>query len=104
MIRVSALYPNGPDTTFDFDYYGTTHRELVQRLWAPMGLLRLEMDRGLDGLDGGPGPYRTCGYLYFDSVDALHGALEAHGAEILGDIPNFTNVEPVLQISEMMDG
>jgi len=34
-------------------------------------------------------------------VEDFESALEAHGDESLGDLPNFTNVEPVIQVSEI---
>jgi uncharacterized protein (TIGR02118 family) len=41
------------------------------------------------------------GYLSFDSVPAFQQAFAPHAAEIMGDIPNYTNTTPVLQISEV---
>ena len=32
-------------------------------------------------------------------MDVLHSMVEKHGKAIMGDIPNFTNVESVVQIS-----
>ena len=32
MIKVSVLYPNGNDVTFDRDYYVTKHSPLCQQL------------------------------------------------------------------------
>ena len=34
-------------------------------------------------------------------MDAFQAALDAHGAEIMADIPKYTNIEPVIQISEV---
>jgi len=101
MIRVSVLYPDGPEATFDHEYYEENHRELVTRRLEPLGLVRLEVDRGIAGAEGSSAPYVTCGHLYFESVEDFESALEAHGDEILGDLPNFTNVEPVIQVSEI---
>ena len=38
--------------------------------------------------------------LAWDSTDALGKAVAAHGPEIFGDIPNFTDGKPVMQVSE----
>jgi uncharacterized protein (TIGR02118 family) len=40
-------------------------------------------------------------HLAFDSVDAFQAAFGPHAAAIMGDIPNYTNVQPVVQISEV---
>lgn len=37
-----------------------------------------------------------------ESVEAYEAAIQPHRAEILGDIPNYTDIAPVLQISEIV--
>ena len=101
MIRASVYYNNGPETRFDHDYYENQHRELVLARLGPMGLVRMEAERGLGGLGGAPAPFVGGGHLYFETMEALQAALGAHLDEPVGDIPNFTNVEPVVQISEI---
>jgi uncharacterized protein (TIGR02118 family) len=41
------------------------------------------------------------GHLYFDSVGAFQGAFGPHTKEIMADIPNYTDVQPTIQISEV---
>lgn len=100
MIRVGAHYPNGPDAKFDHEYYERTHRDLVRSRFSRW-LRGLELDRGVSSGDGGAASWIAQGFLYFDSVEDFQAAMGAHGDEILGDIPRFTNVEPVIQISEI---
>ena len=40
------------------------------------------------------------GQLFFENLDDFQAAFAAHGEELLADIPNYTNVEPVVQIDE----
>jgi uncharacterized protein (TIGR02118 family) len=40
-------------------------------------------------------------HLHFDSVDAFQQAFGAHAEEILADIPNYTNAEPTVLVSEV---
>ena len=40
-------------------------------------------------------------HLLFDSVEAFQGALGPHAEAIMGDIPNYTDIEPAIQISEV---
>jgi len=50
VIIVSVLYPNGPGSKFDLDYYLKRHMPMVQqRLGAP--LKRVAVERGLAGGD-----------------------------------------------------
>jgi hypothetical protein len=34
------------------------------------------------------------------SIDDVRNSIEKHGAEVVGDIPNFTGVQPVLQLNQ----
>ncbi len=38
-------------------------------------------------------------HLLFDSVEEFSAAFAQHGAAIQADIPNYTNAQPVIQIS-----
>lgn len=101
MIRFSALYPDRDGGRFDHEYYESEHRRLVQDRLSPLGLLRVEMDRGVAGADGSEAPFAASGHLYFESLEKLEAALAAHGEEVMADTPNFTNLEPVVQISRI---
>ena len=92
MIKVSVMYPAGEGNTFDMAYYANTHMELVHR---DMGPSRVEIDQQVNG------PYLAIGNLYFESMDAMKAGMN-NAAEVLADIPNFTNCEPVVQTSEVV--
>ncbi|PKM04627.1 MAG: EthD family reductase [Gammaproteobacteria bacterium HGW-Gammaproteobacteria-6] len=103
MIKVSVLYPKTPDSTFDIDYYRGTHMALVRDRLGN-ACKRTAIESGLAG--GAPGEeptYIAMGHLYFDSVDQFQTAFGPHAKEILGDIPNFTNAQPTVQISEVIE-
>ncbi len=101
MIRVNVMYPKQDDGNFDYDYYLNTHMPLVGERWADV-VRGMEVYRGLSGAGGADEPYVTVASLKFDSVEAFQQALDAHAAEIMGDIPNFTNINPVIQIEEQL--
>jgi uncharacterized protein (TIGR02118 family) len=103
MFRVSVMYPNQERVKFDINYYRTKHMELVRSLLKPFGLIKAEVDRGMSGGKNLPAPYVCVGHLYFDSQDGYDRAVAEKGSIIRGDIPNFTNVTPVRQISEILD-
>jgi uncharacterized protein (TIGR02118 family) len=48
-----------------------------------------------------PPAFSATGHLYFDSVEAFQAAFGRHAGAITGDIPNFTNVQPTVQVSEV---
>lgn len=103
MIKVSVLYPKTADSTFDIGYYRDTHMALVRNRLGS-ACRRTAIDSGLAGGAPGDAPaYIAMGHLYFDSVDEFQATFGPHAEEILGDIPNFTNVQPTVQISDVIE-
>jgi len=101
MIRVTAMYPNTPGAKFDHGYYLNTHMPLVA---SKMGshLKSYSVDKGLaGGAPDTPATYVCVGHMICESVDAFQAGFGPHADVILGDIANFTDIAPVLQISEM---
>jgi len=94
MIKVSVIYPAGEGKTFDMEYYRTKHMDIVQRVMP--GLVKIEIDEGVDG------PYLAMGHLFFDSLEAL-GPAFADAGDAMTDVPNFTNADPVMQTSTVVD-
>jgi uncharacterized protein (TIGR02118 family) len=103
MIRVSVHYPSKAGAKFDHAYYAQKHMPLVRQRLGSLGLIRTEVDKGLAG--GAPGsaaPFFSIGYLYFNTLQDFQKAMKAHGAELMGDLTNFTTVTPEVQISEVV--
>ena len=103
MIKVSVLYPNEEGKKFDLDYFVNSHFPMVHARLDSMGLVRSEVENGLSSADpNAPAPYVAVGVLYFEKVDEVHEAFKTHGREIMGDIKNYTEVQPQIQISEIV--
>ena len=102
MVRMSVYYPSQPDGTFDHAYYAGPHRRLVEERLGPVGLRRVEIEQGVAGFGGGPAPYVAVGHLLFDSLGALQAAWDARGGDVVADLPRFTTIQPVVQISEIV--
>jgi uncharacterized protein (TIGR02118 family) len=103
MIRISVLYANEPGKKFDHGYYANSHMPLVKKRLASLGLIRLEVDKGVaGGAPDMPAPFISAGHLYFNSVAEFRSAMAAHGAELMGDVPNYTDIQPQMQISEIV--
>ncbi|HXW16340.1 MAG TPA: EthD family reductase [Terriglobia bacterium] len=101
MIKVSVMYPNQEGARFDMMYYLNIHFPLVrQKLGA--ALKRVEVEQGLGGgAPGSPAPYLALGHLSFESVEAFQTAFAPHAQALMADIPNYTNTQPTIQISEV---
>jgi uncharacterized protein (TIGR02118 family) len=96
MIRVTVLYPSGDGNTFDMEYYKTKHKEIVFK--ALQGVERMDIDQGIDG------PYMAMGHLYFASAEAMQAAMGSPAAgDAQEDIKNFTNVQPQIQVSQVIE-
>jgi uncharacterized protein (TIGR02118 family) len=104
MIKVSVMYPNTPGAKFNHEYYAKTHMPLVKNKMGDACKF-YTVDKGLAG--GAPGTAATyvgmC-HIYCDSVDAFQKGFGPHAQEIMGDIPNYTDLTPVIQISEVVVG
>lgn len=99
MIKLSVLYPNGDSATFDMEYYCKSHMPMVRQSLGA-ALKGIVVDQGI-GQPGSPAPFLAMGHLVFDSMVDLQSALDAHGPKLMADIPNYTNVQPTIQISEI---
>jgi uncharacterized protein (TIGR02118 family) len=104
MITVSVLYPNESGSKFDMNYYLKSHIPMVQKKLGS-ALRSVVVEQGLGGgSPGSPAAYSTICHLRFDSVEAFQGAFGPHAAAIQGDIPNYTSVAPIIQISDVKVG
>jgi len=100
MIKVSIMYPGRPGARFDHDYYRDQHLPLIQRRMGA-ALTYYTIDRGLATPEA-PAPYLAMCHLLCDSVEAYQSAFGPYAQEIRADIPRFTDVTPVRQMSEVV--
>jgi uncharacterized protein (TIGR02118 family) len=101
MIKVSVLYPNDEGKRFDMDYYCNTHIPMArEKLGA--ACKKIEVDQGLGGAGPGvPAPYIAVAHLQFESMDDFGTAFLPAEADFKADGPNYTDIVPVIQISEV---
>jgi len=98
MIKLSVMYPNSGDLKFDMDYYRSSHIPMVRRLTGDR-LKGLSVDLAATGPDL-PAPYAVIANLLFESLETMQAVLAEHGATLMADIPNYANIQPVIQVSE----
>lgn len=104
MIKVSVFYPNKPGARFDHAYYANKHLPLVKtRMGANCQYYTI--DKGLaGGTPDSPPTYIGMCHIFCDSVEAFQAGFGPHTAEIMADIPNYTDLTPVIQISDVVVG
>lgn len=102
MIRVSVLWPNAEGGTFNIAYYTEKHVPMVLGLLGS-AVQEGAVDYGVGGYEpGSSAPFAAAGHLVFESVDAFRAAWDPNAQAIVGDVPNFTNIPPTVQVSEIL--
>jgi uncharacterized protein (TIGR02118 family) len=102
MIKVNVMYPYTEGARFDHDYYRDRHMPMVKaRLGSACAYYTVE--KGLTG--GAPGAppafVAMCAFIC-DSVEGYQAAMKKYGAEVRADLANYTDIAPVLQVSEFV--
>ena len=61
-----------------------------------------EIDKGIAGrMPDDKAPYLAIGYFYISDVAEYNKAIAQNRDAIIGDFKNYTNIQPVIQISEI---
>ena len=101
MFKVAILYPNGENKTFDFDYYEKKHMPMVAAFLGK-NLKFYEIDKGIAGrAPNDSAPFIAIGYFYIKDVAEYNKAIAQNRDAIINDFKNYTNIQPVVQISEV---
>ena len=101
MIKVSVLYPSKPGSRFDIDYYLQVHMPMAARLLgAAVKEVSVEIGIGSE-VPGEPAPYAAIVGFTCDSVDTFTAAFSPVANQLRGDIPNYTDIQPEIQISDL---
>jgi len=104
MIKVSVMYPHTEGARFDHDYYRDVHMPLLKSRLGDR-CKSYTVERGLaGGAPGSPPVYVGLCHVYCDTVQDFQAGFGPHAKEILGDVKNYTDIAPVIQISEIVVG
>lgn len=104
MFNIASIYPRKENYRFDFDYYLNRHMPLsIERLSGAKGFKGVSVERGVSIEDPRiDSSYVAMCHYYFDSLEDFMAAFMPHAEELQGDIINYTDIEPVIQINEVM--
>ncbi len=104
MIKISILYPNNKGSRFDLSYYIKTHMPMsIDLLSAHPGFRDISVERGLGGaVPGTDAAYIAMCHFLFDSAENFMAAFMPNAAVLQSDISNYTDIEPVIQINEVL--
>jgi uncharacterized protein (TIGR02118 family) len=102
MLVVTVLYPNEEGTKFDMGYYLDHHIPLVRRLLTP-ALKGVTVQQGVSGERAGSPPhYIAICHLLFESSEEYEASFAPHAAEIVADVPKYTDSKPLVQLGKSM--
>lgn len=103
MFNIATIYPKKEDYSFDFDYYLTKHMPMsIGLLSGAEGFKGVSVERGVDIEEPKiESSYVAMCHYYFDSLEDFIAAFAPHAEELQGDIANYTNIEPIIQINEV---
>ena len=102
MIKVSIMYPNTEDGTFNMEYYKKNHMPMLKELFGDV-LKHYAIESGISGRTAEePATYLAVGHLYLNTLEDYQKSFGKHAETILNDIPNYTNIKPVVQISKVV--
>ncbi|AAV93633.1 EthD family reductase [Ruegeria pomeroyi] len=99
-VSLQVAYPTRDDTTFDYDYYLTTHMGLVAEHMGPH-IQNTVVTKGLAGGPDTPPPFHAIATIVFADQNAMNAAMKASGP-VVSDIPNFYNSAPQMLIGEVV--
>ena len=102
LIKVSILYPYAEGKTFNMEYYESKHMPMVAAFLGS-NLVKYTIEKGLaNGIPNQPLPYMAIGTFYVKSLSDYQTAIGPHVNAIRADFPNYTNISPVILVSEVV--
>ena len=103
MINVTILYPNETGCRFDVDYYVRVHMPMSARLLGS-AVKAVAVEIGVSGaLPGQPAPFAAIATFTCESLEAFTAAFMPVADQLQGDIPKYTDIDPLIQVSEIRE-
>ena len=97
MLAITFLYRRTDDSTFDMDYYTSSHMPMFA---DSLG----DACTGWGAATIADGKYAAMGWMVVTDKDSFDSAMKEHGARVSGDVPNYTNVRPEMLVGEIAGG
>lgn len=102
LIKISVMYPFTEGKTFDMEYYESKHMPMVAGFLGS-NLVKYTIEKGVaSGIPNQPLPYMAIGTFYVKSLEDYQAAIAPNRDAIRADIANYTNIAPVILVSEVV--
>lgn len=102
LVKVAVMYPFAEGKRFDLAYYESTHMPMVAG-YLGANLVKYTIEKGLSsGIPNAPLPYVAIGSFYVKSLSEYQEAIGPKRDSIRADFPNYTDITPVILVSEVV--
>ena len=102
LIKVSIMYPFAEGKRFNMEYYETKHMPMVAGFLGS-NLVKYTIEKGVaSGIPNQPLPYMAIGTFYVKSLSDYQAAIGPNINRIRADFVNYTDVVPVILVSEVV--
>ena len=102
LIKISIMYPYAEGKTFNMEYYETKHMPMVAGFLGA-NLIKYTIEKGLSsGIPNQPLPFMAIGTFYVKSLSDYQAAIGPNRDAIRADFANYTNISPVILVSEVV--
>jgi uncharacterized protein (TIGR02118 family) len=102
LIKVSVMYPFSEGKTFNMVYYESKHMPMVAG-YLGSNLVKYTIEKGVaSGIPNQPLPYMAIGTFYVKSLSEYQAAIAPNRDAIRADFANYTNVAPIILVSEVV--
>jgi uncharacterized protein (TIGR02118 family) len=102
LVKISVMYPYAEGKTFNMEYYETKHMPMVANFLGS-NLVKYTIEKGLSsGIPNQPLPFLAIGTFYVKSLSEYQAAVAPNRDAIRADFGNYTNVSPVILVSEVV--
>lgn len=102
LTKVSVMYPYAEGKTFNMEYYETKHMPMVAKFLGS-NLVKYTIEKGVaSGIPSQPLPFMAIGTFYVKSLADYQAAIAPNRDAIRADFSNYTNISPVILVSEVI--
>ncbi|MET7255017.1 EthD family reductase [Dyadobacter fermentans] len=102
LTKVSVMYPYAEGKTFNMEYYENKHMPMVAKFLGS-NLVKYTIEKGVaSGIPGQPLPFMAIGTFYVKSLTDYQAAIAPNREAIRADFSNYTNISPVILVSEVV--
>lgn len=103
MVNISTIYQIEDNYKFDFDYYLNMHIPMsIELLSKSKGFIRVSVERGINiKTQKINSSYVAMCHYYFESLEDFMNVFGPNAEKLQGDIKNYTNITPLIQINEV---